>query len=162
MSFVLQVKLHHYITIITVIIIRFIIHLIPSIRIGSLASGSMNFKRTRKHSSRMRTARSCSSRGWGRASGGYTLPPLIPYPWIHYPEYSTPSDTLPPDMLPRISCHFLDTLSLDILPPQYHTRGKDIGPEIPGSPYRSWDKGLGCDLAREIPNPSSPWTDRRL
>ena len=55
---------------------------------------------TRKHSSRMRTARFCSS-------GGYTLPPT----WIPYllPPDTLPHDTLPPD----IPC--LDTLPLDTL-----------------------------------------------
>ena len=43
----------------------------------------------RKHSSRMRTARFCSSGRVGYPGQGYTLPPAYP-PWIPYPGYPTP------------------------------------------------------------------------
>ena len=73
----------------------------------------------------------------------YTLPPWIPYPSPKYP----PQDTLPPrypplDTLPTGSPTSRYSTQLIPYPTPPHTvaPGKDMGPEIPYSPYEQIDR----------------------
>ena len=137
---------------------------------------------TRKHSSRMRTARFC---GWGGRGRVY---PQIPYPvahlrgalGMHAPESkflqfhavfgkilqnhklaSSPRELAPPPQrnpgsataIPWIPCP-LDTLPPQIPYPQYPTlqKGHETRDTLPCPPEGTWDR-------RYPTPPPTPWTD---